>query len=172
MIYLTKTMVENGCLRVIPGTHLTPHELHSLPKAHTKDIATQVSEDSNVYSSHPDEVPVTVNIGDVLIGDSRLLHSAYANKSSQERPLLTLWYTPNYRGLPASIQSTIRSRYESDKQDLAEEISNLPTCENWPTYALDKIRHLLPEKLTSCKPEPWDRIPDQSRMASNIRMQA
>ena len=91
MIYLTDTRIENGCLRVIPGSHRTDHRLHSLPAAHTKDIATKVDEDNEIYASHPDEVALQVQRGDVLVGDSRLLHSAYANNSSEERPLMTLW---------------------------------------------------------------------------------
>ena len=96
MIYLTDTGIENGCLRVIPGSHRYDHELHELPAAHTQEIATGVDLESPVYASHPDEVAAAVNAGDVLIGDSRLLHSAYANNTDKERPLLTLWYIPNW----------------------------------------------------------------------------
>lgn len=164
MIYLTNTVQENGCLRVIPGTHVYQHELHALPAAHTKAIATEVSEHSKAYASHPDEVAVQVSAGDVLIGDSRLLHSAYANHSEHERPLLTLWYIPNYRDLPAPLQSTIQAIYQRQVVDIDENATDLPTCDNWPRYALNKIRHLIPQQFSKATAQPWERIPDQSRM--------
>src|SRR5437879_4622875 len=38
MIYLTGTRVENGCLRVIPGSHRRDHALHHLDTAHSEGM--------------------------------------------------------------------------------------------------------------------------------------
>ena len=54
--YLSDTSVENGCLKVIPGSHLKRHELHDrLVPAHEKG-ARFIDEDHPVmFSDHPDQ---------------------------------------------------------------------------------------------------------------------
>lgn len=41
--------------------------------------------------------------GDLVIGDSRLLHAAHGNKSDQRRTVITLWYIPLYHLLSGRI---------------------------------------------------------------------
>ncbi len=166
MIYLTDTRVENGCLRLIPGSHRHDHELHGLPAAHTEEIATGVDTTDPIYASHPDELAATVTAGDVLIGDARLLHSAYANKTAEERPLLTLWYIPNWSSLPGSVRATLRSIYNRHVVDIDDGEDDLPTVDHWPTDAIEHVRHLLPEYDGDDRPTPWNRIPDRSRLLS------
>ena len=164
MIYLTDTRVENGCLRVIPGSHRHDHELHNLPAAHTKDIATSIDVSSPVYASHPDELAATVNAGDVLIGDSRLLHGAYANTTSAERPLLTLWYIPNWSSLPGAVRATLRSIYDRRVVDIDEGDAGLPTVDDWPADALAQVDRLVPDYAGHDAPAAWNRIPDRDLM--------
>ena len=164
MIYLTDTNVENGCLRVIPGSHLHAHPLHTLPAAHSKEMATQIDETSPVYASHKDEVAIAVNRGDVIIGDSRLLHSAYANKTEQERPLLTLWYIPNWETLPDNVKATLDAIYHRRVVDIDDDKQGLQTCEQWPSFAYQKIRHLIPDYQGGAAPLAWNRKPETSRM--------
>lgn len=164
MIYLTGTRIENGCLRVIPGSHRCSHALHRLPAAHTRSLATDVDEHSPAYASHPDERAVAVRRGDVVIGDSRLLHSAYANRTDEERPLLTLWYIPNWQALPANVQATLRDIYQRKVVDIDDGQDNLPTCESWPPDAYGQVRHLVPRFDGDADPLPWNRIPDAAKM--------
>ncbi len=164
MIYLTDTRVENGCLRVIPGSHRHDHELHGLPAAHTKDIATSVDVTSPIYASHPDELTADVNAGDVLIGDARLLHGAYANNTSMERPLLTLWYIPNWSDLPGSVRATLRDIYDRRVVDIDEGDVDLPTVDAWPADALAQVEHLVPHYEGHDLPTAWNRVPDRSRL--------
>ena len=166
MIYLTDTRIENGCLRVIPGSHRYQHELHTLPAAHTKDIATNIDLTSPIYASHKDEKALPVTRGDVLIGDSRLLHSAYANNTENERPLLTLWYIPNWSSLPDNIQATLQSIYNREVVDIDDGKQALPTCENWPAFAYSKVSDLLPNYTGNATPLHWNRIPDVDKMLS------
>ncbi len=166
MIYLTDTRVENGCLRVIPGSHRRDHELHNLPAAHTKDIATGIDLNSPVYASHPDELAATVSAGDVLIGDARLLHSAYANRTDEERPLLTLWYIPNWSAMPGSVRATLRAIYDRQVVDIDEGAGNLTTPDHWPGEARKKIEHLLPHYEGDDEPTAWNRLPDRERLLS------
>lgn len=169
MIYLTDTRVENGCLRVIPGSHRHAHPLHELPAAHTRTLATDVDEQSPAYASHPDERPVPVRRGDVVIGDSRLLHSAYANRTDEERPLLTLWYIPNWRALPDDVQATLQDIYERKVVDIDEGEDDLPTCESWPAPAYQRIRDLVPRFTDEAAPLAWNRVPDVTKMLSASR---
>lgn len=164
MIYLTDTRVENGCLRVIPGSHRHDHELHNLPAAHTREIATGIDASSPTYASHPDELAATVRQGDVLIGDARLLHSAYANRTDEERPLLTLWYIPNWAAMSGSVQATLRAIYDRQVVDIDEGAGDLPTPDSWPAEARDKIKHLLPHYEGRDKPAAWNRLPDRARL--------
>ena len=87
MIYLTDTTPENGCLRVIPGTHRRDHPLHHLEAAHSEALQRFQNPDDPVYGSHPDEVAVPVRAGDVLIGDARLIHGAYGNRTARGTPV-------------------------------------------------------------------------------------
>ncbi len=164
MIYLTDTRVENGCLRVIPGSHRHDHELHALPAAHTKEIATGIDVTSPVYASHPDEVAATVRAGDVLVGDARLLHSAYANSSNEERPLLTLWYIPNWSMLPGSVRATLRAIYDRRVVDIDEGAGSLPTADSWPVETRARIEHLVPLYEGHDEPTSWNRLPDRARL--------
>ena len=166
MIYLTATRVENGCLRVIPGSHLRDHPLHHLPTAHTKEIATQIDETSPTYASHPDELAVAVSPGDVIIGDSRLLHSAYKNSTTEERPLLTLWYIPNFSAQPDAVKAGLMDIYHRKVVDIDEEVTDLPTPNGWPAYALEKVNALLPDYQGDAESLPWNRTPDTTKMLS------
>ena len=166
MIYLTDTGVDNGCLRVIPGSHRCDHELHDLPAAHTRAIATDIDVTSPVYASHPDEVAADVSAGDVLIGDARLLHSAYANRTENERPLLTLWYIPNWSALPGPVQAALSAIYQRKVVDIDEDGDNLPTPDEWPATALATIDHLLPRYDGCDQPASWNRLPDRTRLLS------
>ena len=91
--YLSDTSVENGCLKVIPGSHLERHELHDqLVPAHEKG-ARFIDEDHPVmFSDHPDQLDVMVKAGSLTIADARLLHSAHRNLTGVRRTLILAWH--------------------------------------------------------------------------------
>jgi hypothetical protein len=108
MYYLVDTTPENGCLRLLRGSHLKRHPMHdAVPDAHTDELRRMVDPDHPAYQSIAEEVDVPVKAGDLVIGDSRLLHSAHANKSGKRRTVITLWYHPYYDILPAGLQAGI-----------------------------------------------------------------
>jgi len=78
MIYFCRTDETNGCLEVIPGSHRKFMEI------------------AEPDQPHPDGIHVKVEPGDVLIADARLLHATGANTSSADRPMMTMWYYPNW----------------------------------------------------------------------------
>lgn len=147
MYYLTDTSIENGCLRVIPGSHIHRHELHdNLNKEHAeyrriddpKDIA---------YRKAAGEIDLPVNVGDLVIGDSRLLHSSHANKSEKSRTVVTLWYFPDFDELPEAI----RASFNGDGRHAWPD--------GWPDRAKEIIEPFRPIYNGEVAPVKWHRIP-------------
>ena len=61
MIYLVDTTPQNGCLRLIPGSHLKRHALHDLlPGAHQEDLGKMADPDHLAYQRAEGEVDVSV----------------------------------------------------------------------------------------------------------------
>ena len=147
MVYLTDTRPENGCLRVLPGTHLRRHALHALiPDAHT-EATYHAPLDSPLFADPPDACDVPVKAGDLVIGDARVLHAAHANGTDKRRSLLTLWYFPAYETLSEPIQAfAARSR-------------PLPPPD-WPYLEdLQRLEPLLPTYSGNAEPITFDRTP-------------
>ena len=106
MLYLVDTSPANGCLRVLPRSHLGRVELDELVPAETesahggrenwgKDLQADPElpqEVQEMVSTWPGAVDVAVKAGDLIIGDSRLYHAAYENKSPDRRTCITMWY--------------------------------------------------------------------------------
>ena len=118
MYYLVDTDLDNGCLRVIPGSHLKRHALHDLGReAHQADEITRATNlDHPALRKAAGEIDVPVAAGDVVIGDSRLLHSAHANQSDQRRTVLTIWYWPDYDNLPEEVKGLITSSMDQNEE--------------------------------------------------------
>ena len=98
MYYLVDTNKDNGCLRVIPGSHLKRHSLHGIEGKSAQHQRIPESVSRAIDMDHPTlqpaagETDVEVQAGDVVIGDSRLLHASHANHSGQRRTVITIWY--------------------------------------------------------------------------------
>eukprot|EP00931_Biecheleriopsis_adriatica_P010647 TRINITY_DN111717_c0_g1_i1.p1 TRINITY_DN111717_c0_g1~~TRINITY_DN111717_c0_g1_i1.p1 ORF type:complete len:340 (+),score=33.18 TRINITY_DN111717_c0_g1_i1:60-1079(+) len=140
MYYLQDTSAENGCLRVIPGTHRKRHRMHDVllnTKAHSDEVRSAVNwEDLPEHSDDPDAVDVPVKAGDVVIGDNRVLHAARRNASDKRRTLITLWYHPEYPSLPDRVKDVISSAHCA---------FSAPMYRRWSQGALDNMRPLLPD---------------------------
>lgn len=108
MYYLVDTNRENGCLRVLPRSHIEHNPLHDeLSPAHTGGFLTGEDLTLPEYQDRDDEVEVPVRAGDLVMGDARLLHAAHANDNDQRRTVITLWYHPDFSALPGPIQGYI-----------------------------------------------------------------
>ncbi|MEE2754441.1 MAG: phytanoyl-CoA dioxygenase family protein [Candidatus Latescibacterota bacterium] len=150
MYYLIDTTPENGCLRLIPGSHLKRHAMHDdFPEAHTDDIRRAKDLSNPVFLNQPDEVNVCVKAGDLVMGDSRLLHSARANTSGQRRTVITLWYHPIFYQLPESMQALLGS----SEKGAAKRI------EAWPEDAQSRVRNLISTYKGDAEPLVWNRTP-------------
>ena len=164
MIYLTDTTPENGCLRAIPGSHVKAHELHDLSDAHGENLSLYKDPSDPAYTAHPDEVAVEIKVGDLLIGDSRLLHGAYANSVNIERPLLISWYLPNFLDLPEDIQARFNDIYLRKGLDVdAGEVAPT-TTEDWPSELYKYVEGVAPLYDGKAKPTLWCRRPNMNLM--------
>lgn len=79
-----------------------------------------------------------------MVGDSRLLHSAHANKTEQRRTVITLWYYPAWDQLSEPIQARMAKAGMDDR---------------WPADAYERIGSLLPTYDGDAEEASWNRIP-------------
>jgi len=165
MIYLTNTRVENGCLRVIPGSHRHDHPLHHLDTAHSEGMQGYKDPKNPAYADHPDMVAVPVAAGDVLIGDARLIHGAFANQTDEERPLLTLWFMPHWSSMPPEMRALAYKGFMRG-DDIPSSVAAPRTFLDWSEPLKRRIAHLLPPDDGGVEPMRWNRIPDFGRLAA------
>ena len=153
MYYLVDTNRGNGCLRLIPGSHLKRHALHDLKrKAHEDDGVRRATDmDHPALQQAQGEVDVPVRAGDLVIGDSRLLHSAHGNKTDQRRTVLTIWYWPAYDDLPVDVKSLI-----------AAHVSENPEWSNWVEQTQLITQPLLPVYQGETERIPWNNSPREA----------
>lgn len=132
MYYLSDTTRENGCLRVLPGSHTRHTLLHDrLDAPHSARLGTAADMDRVEFSNWPGEADVCVQAGDLLVGDARLLHAAHDNKTSERRTLITLWYQPMFAAMPERMQAQMAAKMQ-------------PIPSEWPEAAKSLLRPLLP----------------------------
>jgi hypothetical protein len=145
MYYLVDTTPHNGCLRVIPGSHRQDNPLHALlAEAHTDELLSAKNLERAEYQLRPDEVDVPVKAGDLVIGDSRLLHASHANDSDERRTVLTLWFHPDMAALDEGTQGFI-----------AGMAGTLPT--NWPADTRARVEPFMAAYEGTATPLKWNR---------------
>ena len=150
MYYLTDTRSENGCLRVIPKSHIQRFDLHDhLGKGHDSDIRHTDDRDHPLFSKHPAEIDVPVSAGDLVVGDARLLHSANSNRTDERRTVLTLWYLPRYDEASERVRAGYRER------------TNLAVLKDFSAADRRRIAPLVPDYAGDAEPAVWNRVPGE-----------
>ena len=117
--YLTPTIPENGCLRVIPGSHRCRIDLHShLVQPH--EGGGYAIEETNewMFADHPEAIDVPVSPGQLVIGDARLLHATHPNPSTERRTVLLGWYYRHTDDAPEWWDGEVPAEIESRDPDL------------------------------------------------------
>lgn len=138
MLYLEPTTAANGCLRAMPGTHLSRHPLHdSLPVPHTLDIESRGSDDiANIH--HDGEVDIEAQPGDLVIGDVRVIHATHANTTTTYRTAIDLLFLPFYADLPDDLKQHYVGQFCLPPNGWWREASNpligTPIADMLPTY--------------------------------------
>lgn len=88
--YLTPTTPENGCLRVIPGSH------RSSAEEIRRELALQGQKQNKAWRSyevhHPDEIDVPLRPNQLLIRDGFIWHCTHMNKTQDIRYLYAWSY--------------------------------------------------------------------------------
>ena len=147
MFYLINATRENGCLRVIPGSHRKRHPLHDLVgTAHTDASRRLEDPDSPLYAAVDKEIDITAKAGDMVLGDGRALHAAHPNHSDRERPLITLWYHPLFSQLTEGTQRQI--------SDLAQ-----AEIEHWPEENRLNVASIIANYTGTAPSLPRNRVP-------------
>ena len=145
MYYLTNTCRENGCLRVVPGSHIRDNGLIPLlGEAHTPELLRAADPRCPAFSDRPDEVDVPITAGDLLVGDARLLHASHANKSGERRTVVTLWFHPDPHTFGERLQAFI-----------GDLVSEPPT--SWSDEAREKTEAMLARYHGDAEAWPWNR---------------
>ncbi len=147
MYYLEDTTRENGCLRLLPGSHKHRHVLHDMGEAHTKDINRLDNPDDPRFSDLLGEVDVLISAGDLVVGDARMFHATHANLSKEQRTVITIWFHPFFSDLQEDTQSWIHRAMHKQH-------------ETWPADALAKIQSLIPAFQADMEPMELARSPD------------
>ncbi|WP_181871053.1 phytanoyl-CoA dioxygenase family protein [Sphaerisporangium album] len=105
MIYLEPTSRRNGCLRVIPGTHLKRHRLHDvLETPHTVEIEA-AAHDSVNHREVDGEIDIEASPGDLVIGDVRVIHATHSNETDAMRTAIDLLFIPHFGTLPDEFKA-------------------------------------------------------------------
>lgn len=145
MYYLTNTRRENGCLRVVPRSHIEDNALIPLlDEAHTPELLRAADPTRPAFSDRPDEVDVPITAGDLLIGDARLLHASHANASEERRTVITLWFHPDPHTYGERLQAFC-----------ANMVAKTP--DDWPQEAKDKLEAMVCRYAGDAEPWPWNR---------------
>ena len=123
--YLTDTAVENGCLKVIPGSHLKRFPIHDeLVPAHEQGARFVADDDPVMFRDDPNQAFVPVKAGDLALMDARILHAAGKNFTDQRRTLVLSWHrrptgtVPDYwKGAvpPAIRERDPKAEYEGSR---------------------------------------------------------
>ncbi len=159
MVYLTDTSRENGCLKYLSGSHRKKHKFHESKNAHSEELARVDNPNDPLFHDDKDEIDVPTRLGDVVVGDARVLHAANKNNSDNKRSLITLWYHPHYNQMTDEMRSRIYHLYarkidKSSDTDIGG-ISPL----DWEKDYKSKMSSLAPNKELAT-PTPWQRKPN------------
>ena len=91
-IAIDASTTENGCLRVIPGSHL-PHELRSHHRSDRADVVLDQELDADEFDESTAR-DVELQPGEMSLHDVYLVHGSRANTSPRRRAGLALRYMP------------------------------------------------------------------------------
>ena len=93
LVYLVDTSCENGCLRVVPGSHRRRHPLHrGLDEDQVRELRRCQDPTAPGHGIARGEQDVIARAGELILIDARVLHAAHANQTARARPAMLIWY--------------------------------------------------------------------------------
>ena len=147
MYYLVDTSPVNGCLRVIPRSHRHRFPQHEY-EGHGTDIRYEDPDTSITYADAAGQIDVPIMAGDLLIGDSRVLHAPRANLTGERRTVLTMWYLPRWDELSERMRASYSANHRASTAAV-------------PPEALERLLPLLPRYSGSAEPAVLNRRPGE-----------
>jgi phytanoyl-CoA hydroxylase len=128
LIYLAESTVDNGCIRVVPGSHVSPFgDPMYLVDEETREAAKRVAfEEHDLYRL---SVPVPMPRGGVLLMNDAVFHGAAENRGDADRRSMTLAFMGHDDHATAGVdQARIRVRgagiYRGLNQEAGDDIAN------------------------------------------------
>ena len=95
-IALTDSTVENGCMRVVPGSHREPIRPHV--ETYADDNLLSRGQEVQVDVEDSDAVDVVLKAGEMSLHDVRLIHGSNSNPTNDKRAGFVVRYiTPDVR---------------------------------------------------------------------------
>jgi hypothetical protein len=150
LCYLTKTNAHNGALRVLPGSHVKSAPIHAvLPEAHGQ-AAGSIGPGHIAISDLSDQATPSLEAGDAVVIDYRLLHGTHGNASDAKRSSILLSFTPSWQGLPHDIRAHL---IDHPAQPSVNEIAQVPPTIARLLPAFNGERRSLP--LNRNAPSPF-----------------
>jgi hypothetical protein len=164
MVYLSPTAPGNGCLRVIPGSHRRSHPIHDIPVVYGLEMSRVDDPAHPLYQSCEGEYAVQVQPGDIVVKDTRLLHSTYANTSGEHRTMLSLCFNPGYSNLPAGMRARIKAIFLRQRGEIngIDFPTGLPITQ-WPELQRKQMEHLFPTGADGIPPQDFNFSPRPER---------
>jgi ectoine hydroxylase-related dioxygenase (phytanoyl-CoA dioxygenase family) len=153
---LVPTTIENGALRVLPGSHLLLDHLRCSPM----NPSSFVSEGTDLPVH--ELTPVPLELGQAVVFDLGVLHGSGPNLSDEWRPAITIAYKPREAPLLHHYLPTPDSRtaevYEVDPDFYTEftigERPRRPLARTREFYGSVRRKHdLLPERYAALEPD-------------------
>jgi hypothetical protein len=160
MIYLSATSPGNGCLRVIPGSHRRSHPIHDIPVVYGLEMSRVDDPGHVLYRSWDGERAVEVQPGDIVVKDTRLLHSTYANASDEHRTMLSMCFNPGYAALPDGMRARIKAIFLRQRGEIngIDFPTGLPITQ-WPERQRRQMEHLFPAGADGVAPQGFNFSP-------------
>jgi non-heme Fe2+,alpha-ketoglutarate-dependent halogenase len=128
-IALLDSTVENGCMRVVPGSHLQGR----LPHAETcePDNLLKRGEEIQVEVDEADAIDVLLKAGEMSIHHNSIVHGSRSNKSETKRiGFIVRFVTPEYNlGPQRTPFLRAKGNFECRHLDLAEQPGDLDMSE-------------------------------------------
>ena len=159
MVYLTDTTRENGCLKYLSGSHRKKHRFHESKNAHSEELARVDNPNDPLFHDEQEEIDVPTKLGDVVVGDARVLHAANKNNSDKKRSLITLWYHPHYNQMSDEMRSRIYHLYARKVDESSDTDVGGISPMDWEDQHKSRMSSLAPN-IELATPTPWQRKPN------------
>jgi ectoine hydroxylase-related dioxygenase (phytanoyl-CoA dioxygenase family) len=109
LCHLSATDEDRAALRVLPGSHREPTDLHAALREPHAEVADDLDGSHPATSDQPEQVTLRMAAGDAVVLDYRLLQGTHPNRGAARRDCVLLTFAPAWRRLPPEIRGHLIS---------------------------------------------------------------